>query len=87
MTNHLSASLRRVRAWLHGWLHRPDPPVTIDLTESSRRQAVRDAEWSMAADAEARVVRTVRSARSMPRKQVTAVVERRRVPRGQEESV
>ena len=55
---------RRLRAWLRDFavaacrlIHTSEPPAVIDLTDSSRRQAIREAEWNSRADAECRILR------------------------------
>jgi len=39
------------------WRTRPAADEYVDLTDSSRRQAIRDAEWHAFADSQARILR------------------------------
>lgn len=71
--------LQRFRQQFRAWLSRPTPPSVIDLTESSRRQALRDAEWQAEADRQSRVLRSSRTCRMAERQRVAGVIVRERV--------
>lgn len=60
--------------------HDHDHDQFVDLTETTRRQALRDAEWQRGLDEQSRVVRTMRSARAgqATKRAIPGIVERRR---------
>jgi hypothetical protein len=58
---------------------KPEPPAYIDLDESSRRYAIREAARQQAIDAQCEIRRTSSRCRAAERRRVTAIVERGRL--------